>query len=110
WWARRPLPVCRAVVFASLVPDPLDENCPQPFKDAVADLLGKPFSLRKGDSEVDWYKPYTEIPYTASQDLMDDNLRNRLLMFIGKFSDKFIENERLGKATPPKEQLSDASL
>jgi len=24
WWARRPLPVCRAVVFASLVPDPLD--------------------------------------------------------------------------------------
>jgi adenine-specific DNA methylase len=24
WWARRPLPVCRAVVFASLVPDPSD--------------------------------------------------------------------------------------
>lgn len=24
WWARRPLPVCRAIVFASLVPDPLD--------------------------------------------------------------------------------------
>ena len=21
WWARRPLPVCRAVIFASLVPD-----------------------------------------------------------------------------------------
>ena len=28
WWARRPLPVCRAIVFASLVPDPLDaESC-----------------------------------------------------------------------------------
>ena len=27
WWARRPLPVCRAIVFASLVPDPLDEKC-----------------------------------------------------------------------------------
>ena len=40
WWARRPLPVCRAIVFASLVPDPLDENCPQAFKDAVATLLG----------------------------------------------------------------------
>ena len=25
WWARRPLPVCRAIVFASLVPDPLDK-------------------------------------------------------------------------------------
>ena len=33
WWARRPLPVCRAVIFASLVPDPLDEQCPQAFKD-----------------------------------------------------------------------------
>src|SRR5690625_6251333 len=28
WWARRPLPACRAVVFASIVPDPLDEHCP----------------------------------------------------------------------------------
>jgi len=33
------LPVCRAVVFASLVPDPLDKNCPQAFKDAVEILL-----------------------------------------------------------------------
>lgn len=31
WWARRPLPVCRAVIFASLVPDPLDANCPKAF-------------------------------------------------------------------------------
>lgn len=35
WWARRPLPVCRAVIFASLVPDPLDANCPKAFCDAV---------------------------------------------------------------------------
>ena len=39
WWARRPLPVCRAVIFASLVPDPLDTNCPKAFCDAVQDLL-----------------------------------------------------------------------
>ena len=31
WWARRPLPVCRATVFASLVPDPEDKRCPQAF-------------------------------------------------------------------------------
>jgi len=110
WWARRPLPVCRAVVFASLVPDPLDENCPEAFKDAVKELLGKPFALDKGGSEVDWYKPYTDIPYTAAHDMMEDNLRNRLLMFMGKFSEKFVENERKGKTTQPKEQLSDASL
>jgi putative DNA methylase len=110
WWARRPLPVCRAVVFASLVPDPLDEYCPQAFKDAVKDLLGKPFALDKGGSEVDWYKPYTDIPYTAAHDLMEDNLRNRVLMFIGKYSIKFVENERSGKPTNPKDQLNEASL
>ena len=39
WWARRPLPACRAVIFGSLVPDPLDENCPKAFKDAIDALL-----------------------------------------------------------------------
>jgi adenine-specific DNA methylase len=40
WWARRPLPVCRAVIFASLVPDPSDSNCSQAFKDAIEIILG----------------------------------------------------------------------
>jgi len=73
WWARRPLPVCRAVVFASLVPDPLDPYCPAPFKQAVAKFL----SDKK-------YKPYDDIPYTAAIDPLEDNLRNRLLMFNSK--------------------------
>lgn len=99
WWARRPLPVCRAVVFASLVPDPLDENCTQAFKDAVATLL-------KGDT----YKPYKDIPYTSAIDEMEDNLRHRLMMFIGKFSDKCQKNMIEGKTTSPAEQLSHGSL
>jgi putative DNA methylase len=103
WWARRPLPVCRAVVFASLVPDPLDENCPQAFRDAVKLLLGK-------QNGLDPYKPYDDIPYTAAKDPMEDNLRNRLLMFIGKFSETYIENEKKGKTTPAKDLLSNASL
>ena len=78
WWARRPLPACRAVIFGSLVPDPLDENCPNAFKDAIDALLMK-------DSR---YKPYADIPYTAALDPMEDNRRNRLIMFIGKFTDK----------------------
>ena len=32
WWARRPLTACRAVVFASLVPDPDDRKCPSTFR------------------------------------------------------------------------------
>lgn len=105
WWARRPLPVCRAVVFASLVPDPLDEHCPPAFREAVEELLGQ-----GDDNPGDPYKPYDDIPYTVAIDRMDDTLRNRLLMFIGKFSDKFAENERKGKTTPAKYLLSDASL
>jgi len=104
WWARRPLPVCRSVVFASLVPDPLDENCPTAFKEAVKLLLGT--KTEDGDP----YKPYEDIPYTAGIDKMEDNLRNRLLMFIGKFSDTYIRNEHLGKATPAKDLLSGFSL
>ncbi|HXG93295.1 MAG TPA: DUF1156 domain-containing protein, partial [Blastocatellia bacterium] len=104
WWARRPLPVCRAVVFASLVPDPLDENCPQAFRDAVESLLGP--KANPGDP----YKPYEDVPYTSAIDPQEDNLRNRLLMFIGKFSDAYIENEKKGKPTPAKDQLSAASL
>mgnify|MGYP001412620996 CR=1 FL=1 len=104
WWARRPLPACRAIVFASLVPDPLDKNCPQSFKDAVDILLGKV------NNSGDPYKPYDDIPYTSAIDKMDDNLRNRLLMFISKYSQKFIINERQGKRTDTKDQISDSSL
>ena len=107
WWARRPLPACRAIVFGSLVPDPDDEACPQAFKDAVAFLLGPQES---GIVITDPYKPYKDIPYTAIVDPMDDTLRNRLMMFIGKFSDKCQENMIAGKSTSPKEQLSDGSL
>lgn len=105
WWARRPLPTCRAVVFASLVPDPLDENCPQAFKDAVEDIL-----CSKNQDVKKLYKTYPDIPYTAVLDPMEDNPRNRLLMFIGKFSDKCQKNMIAGKSTAPKEQLSDGSL
>lgn len=120
WWARRPLPVCRAVVFASLVPDPLDENCPEDFKEAVKELLGPNAAARnlletlsRNKDKIisfDPYKPYDDIPFTTAIDKMEDNLRNRLLMFIGKFSDLFIHNEKKGKKTAARNQLSGFSL
>lgn len=104
WWARRPLPVSRAIVFASLVPDPLDALCPQAFKSAVDLLLGA------NANGADPYKPYEDIPYTAAQDKLQDNTRNRLLMFIGKFSDEFCEDIKNGKTTATKDLLAAASL
>jgi putative DNA methylase len=105
WWARRPLPVCRAVVFASLVPDPLDPNCPQAFRDAVELLLGKDHN--PGDP----YRPYADIPWTAVYDPMEDNLRNRLQMFIGRFSPEAEQAMLQKKPMPPAGKvLSDFSL
>jgi putative DNA methylase len=94
WWARRPLPVCRAVVFASLVPDPLDPNCPQTFKDSIELLLGKK------NNPGDPYATYSDIPWTSVFDPMEDNLRNRLQMFIGKFTQP-MQDHLLGKTTKP---------
>jgi len=99
WPARRPLPVCRAIVFASLVSDPLDSNTPTAFVDAVRLLLK--------DSS---YSPYRDIPYTAAFDPMEDNLRNRLLMFIGKFSDKCQISMIAGESTPSSDLISNNSL
>lgn len=100
WWARRPLPVCRAVIFASLVPDPLDPECPQAFCDAVQDLL----------ANNPLYAPYPDIPYTSIYDPMPDNLRNRLLMFIGEFSPACQKNMLAGKTTPSKDQVQEGCL
>lgn len=103
WWARRPLPVCRAIVFASLVPDPLDDNCPEAFNYAVEMLLNTGLGKLH-------YKPYKDIPYTSIVDEMEDNRRNRLMMFIGKFSETCQTNMKAGKSTSPKEQLDNWCL
>ena len=39
WWARRPLAACRAVICASLWPDPADPLCPQSFRDKAAKIV-----------------------------------------------------------------------
>lgn len=75
----------RAMVFASLVPDPDDTRCPEVFRDAVERLLKtdvprelKHYSRgRIHHDDEDPYRPY---------DGMADTLRNRLLMFIAKWS------------------------
>lgn len=111
WWARRPLPASRAVVFASLVPDPDDPQCPQEFRDAVERHLRMhvPSALRyyqrgrESRHDDDPYRPYDGVP---------DTLRNRLLMFIAKWSPESVAFEAgKGKKKPaPKQLLDDRSL
>lgn len=107
WWARRPLPVCRAVVFASLVPDPDDEHCPPQFRQAVEMLLGN----QQGNPQGDPYKPYDDIPWTPVFDPMPDTPRNRLQMFIGKFTDDMQQALKHNKKMPDaNNKLTDHSL
>jgi putative DNA methylase len=67
WWARRPLPICRAAVFASLIPDPDDTECPDGFRRLVIDLL----SGAEFRPQADGTNPIPE-----------DTPRNRCLEFI----------------------------
>lgn len=111
WWARRPLAASRAVVFASLVPDPDDPRCRADFQDAVRRYLEaqvpKPLKhYRRGREhrlDEDPYRPY---------DGVEDTLRNRLLMFIAKWSPESLafESGSRQKAPAPKELIDDRSL
>jgi putative DNA methylase len=111
WWARRPLAASRAVVFASLVPDPDDPQCPTEFRKAVDYLLKTHVpsllrSYRRGRdviADADPYHPYEGIP---------DTLRNRLIMFIAKWSSEALAFEKGKSPKPPKpaELLDDRSL
>jgi putative DNA methylase len=66
WWARRPLAACRAAVFASLIPDPDDPECPEEFRKLVMNNLGKnQFKPTNGDGSS-----------------IEDTPRNRCLEFI----------------------------
>lgn len=111
WWARRPLAVSRAVVFASLVPDPDDPQCPADFRAAVERHLKThvPGSLkyyRCGQEHRRDEDPY--CPYEGVQ----DTLRNRLLMFVAKWSPESLAFEagKRQKAPSPKELLDDRCL
>ena len=111
WWARRPLAASRAVVFASLVPDPDHPECPAEFVTAVNRLLHEeiPSTLktygtgRRVQQDPDPYRPYEGIP---------DTPRNRLLTFIAKWSPEWLAFEKgeLKVQPKPNAMLDDRSL
>ncbi len=86
WWARRPLAACRAVICASLWPDPADELCPEAFTQTARAQM------------FDWAREY--LRFVSSESLsrmlaiqkeparLDDPLalRRALLDFITDFA------------------------
>lgn len=87
WWARRPLAACRAVICASLWPDPADDNCPKAFRQTAKNLM------------LEWTNHERQSLLTAESrqrfesarknpNLFDDpvELRKALLDFIADFA------------------------
>ncbi len=65
WWARKPLPSCRAVLLAAALPDPMDERCPPAFIAAAGEVL----------ATLD-----EEVPTDRA------GLQRRLLRLVGEYS------------------------
>src|ERR1035441_9076251 len=86
WWARRPLAACRAVICASLWPDPADPLCPDSFRKSARQWMAK------------WSKDYLKLldreSYERFVSFRDDPaklhdnevLRQSLFDFIAAFS------------------------
>jgi adenine-specific DNA methylase len=71
WWARRPLAACRAVLCASLWPDPADPLCPESF-----------IEIAKTEMNIFW-----NTLDTGNREVQDlESLRTCLLDFIADFA------------------------
>lgn len=86
WWARRPLAACRAVICASLWPDPADELCPDEFRKTARELMTKWAKDHLKLMSEESSKRFIAISKDDSK--LDDNieLRKALLDFIADFA------------------------
>lgn len=86
WWARRPLAACRAVVCASLWPDPSDDICPPRFLDFAKKLMRYWGESCLQRCSADSYPRFNKIARTP--ECLDDaeELRKALLDFIADFA------------------------
>jgi len=86
WWARRPLAACRAVICASLWPDPSDKICPEAFRKTarveMAKWARKYIGLLSQES-YPHFNRFAKDPQILNNDV---ELRKALLDFIADFA------------------------
>jgi putative DNA methylase len=94
WWARRPLGTCRAAACAALWPDPVDQHCPQGFRNAAAAILCTFADRVRTDKQLaelcaPHWKGWTHIDQTtlaATNPATWPTIRQALLDFIADFA------------------------
>ena len=87
WWARRPLAACRAVICASLWPDPADPLCPEAFRRSAPSVDG-PNGRKESWSMLVTGKCARFIAIQKNPRSLKDNenFRGALLDFIADFA------------------------
>ena len=86
WWARRPLAACRAVICASLWPDPADKLCPESFRKSARTEMSKWTQKNLGLLSPDSYSRFNEFAKDPEKLNDNDELRKALLDFIADFA------------------------
>ena len=89
WWARRPLAACRAVICATLWPDPVDNLCPPQFREnafrIIDQLRTKVVTGGISPDQRTAFAPVSRMTFpNNNQDL--HGLRQTLLDFIAEFA------------------------
>ena len=86
WWARRPLAACRAVICASLWPDPADDLCPGMFRKVAREQMTKWANNHLGLLSEDSWTRFVAI--SKNERKLDDliEMRAALLDFIADFA------------------------
>ena len=87
WWARRPLAACRAVICASLWPDPADPLCPAAFIEAAKKEM-RVWTTHERQSLLSEESRKRFAPARTNPMAFDDlvELRHALLDFIADFA------------------------
>ncbi len=87
WWARRPLAACRAVICATLWPDPADELCPASFRDKVlAEMLAWTPHERQRLLSEETRRRFEKARQTPGLFSDVEQLRGALLDFLSDFA------------------------
>ncbi|MCX6880179.1 MAG: DUF1156 domain-containing protein [Verrucomicrobia bacterium] len=87
WWARRPLAACRAVICASLWPDPADPLCPVAFIETAKKEM-RDWTTHERQSLLSEESRQRFAPARTKKKAFDDlvELRGALLDFIADFA------------------------
>lgn len=86
WWARRPLAACRAVLCAALWPDPVDDLCPDAFRDDARDHMLRWASDHAGLASGESLSRLVAVQKDRTRLDRNEELRAVLLDFIADFA------------------------